>query len=168
MDVRFVWVVSYRAYGLLDQREPVTLAEAGTINKKAESIRRMTTSTALLDGSKPIKFLSFLKLVKDCFDDAMISEGLAVRVPVHLLEGSARSFYYTRSGTGAIPSSAKQSSKFSWPHMVAALLQHYLTGFLLRQGGEAVMQARQKLDEDENAFAERIEGAAKDCRYVYT
>ena len=168
MDVRFALVVSYRAYRLLDQREAVTLAEAGTIHKKAKSIRRMTTGTACFDGSKPIKLLSFLKLVKESFDDARIPEGMAVRVLAHLLEGSARSFYYTRSGTGAVPSSAKQFSMFSWPHMVAALLQRYLTEDILHQAGEAVMQARQKPDEDENASAERIEEAARDCTDVYT
>ena len=163
MDVRFALVVSYRPYRLLDQREAVTLVEASTIHKKAKSIRRMTTGTACFDGSKPIKLLSFLKLVKESFDDARIPEELAVPVLAHLLEGSARSFYYTRSGTGAIPSSAKRSSKFSWPHMVAALLQRYLTEDVLHQAGKALMQARQKPDQDENAFAERIEEAARDC-----
>ena len=128
----------------------------------------MTTGTACFDGSKNIKHFRFLKLVKESFDDARISEGPAVRVLADLLESSARRFYYTRSGTEAIKSSAKQSSKFSWPHMVAVLLQRYLTEDVLHQAGEAVMQARQKPDEDENDFAERIEEAARDCAGVCT
>ena len=39
---------------------------------------------------------------------------------------------------------------------------------ILHQAGEAVMQSQQKPDEDENASAERIEEAARDCTYVYT
>ena len=147
MDVRSALVVSHWAYRLLDQREAVTVSGSGTIRKKAKSIRRMTTGTACFEGSKPIKLLSFLKLVKESFDDTRISEGLAVRVLAPLLQGGSRSFYYKRRGTGAISSAAKQSSKSSWPHMVAALLQRYLTEDVLHQPGEAVKQARQKSNE---------------------
>ena len=112
MDVRFALVVSYRAYGHLNRWEAVTITDVGSIQKKAKHVRRMTTGTACIDGSNPIKLLRSLKLLMN-FDDARISEGLPVRILADLLEGSATSFYYTQSGSGSIPSSAIQSAKFS-------------------------------------------------------
>ena len=51
---------------------------------------------------------------------------------------------------------------------MAALIQRYLTDDVLQDPGEAVMRATQSPEEDENAFAERIEEANRNCTDVYT
>lgn len=52
--------------------------------------------------------------------------------------------------------------------MMASIIQRYLNMDVFHNTGEVGMRARKSPKENENAFAERIEEASRDCTHVYT
>ena len=64
-----------------------------------------------------------------------------------------------RSETGALGG--------AWPYLIHELIETYLTDEVLQSAYEQVTDARQKANEDENTFANRIKKPERDCCNVF-
>ena len=98
----FKLVVSYRAYRLKDIDPVVRSEQSKLVRRGAKEFKRLTGERTSLDGSKPIKLLSFLRTVQKTFNDGGVSEGLAARALYYLLGGEAQDFYTSRVTTAVI------------------------------------------------------------------
>ena len=135
--------------------------------RSAKEVQRLTGERATFDGSKPFKLLSFLHTVQETFDDGGVSEGLAARALYYLLCGEAQDFYTSRVTTGTNPSGEAKPTPFTWPLVIHAMIQRYLTDDVFQEAYDSVTRARQAADEDEDAFAVRMEASTRDCSGVF-
>ena len=137
------------------------------VRRNAQEFQRLTGGRATFDGSKPIKLLSFLRTAQETFADGGVSEGLADRALYYLFGGGAQDFYTSRVTTGTNPSGGAKPTPFTWPYVIHAMIQRYLTDDVFQEAYDSVTRARQGADEDEDAFAVRMEASARDCSGVF-
>ena len=164
LQTPFVKAVSYRAYRLLNARQSMTAEEAGRAHKKASYIRGAFPHIANFSGRNPSKLLSFLKQFKSACDHMGIHEGLAVRVISFFLEEEAYRFFGTLSS-----SSLRRVGGLNlvWPVLVHRLLKRYCTEDVLTKAYDKVVRAKQRDNESEGDFADRIQDAAIECGDVF-
>ena len=137
------------------------------VRRSAKEVKRLTGERASFDGSKPTKLLIFLRTVQETFDDGGVSEGLATRALYYLLGGEAQDFHMSRVTTGTNLSGGAKPTPFTSPHVIHAMIQRYLTEDVLQEAYDSVTRARQGADEDDDAFAVRMEASARDCSGVF-
>ena len=158
--------ISCRAYRLKDIDSVVRSEQSKLVRRSAKDVKRLTGERASFDGSEPIKLLSLLRTVQETFDDGGVSEGLAARALYYLLGGEAQAFYTSRVATGLNPSGGAKPNAFTWPLVIHAIMQRYLTEDVLQEAYDSVTRARQGTDEDEDVFAVRMEASARNCSGV--
>ena len=69
--------------------------------------------------------------------------------------------------TATNPSGGAKPTPFTWPHVIHAVIQRYLSDDVLQEAYDRVTRARQGADEDEVAFAVRLEASVRDCSGVF-
>ena len=162
----FVRAVSYRAYRLRLVREDLSEADAGKVVKRADALRGAFPHLRNFSGKHPVLLLTFLKQFKAACDLSEIYEGLATRVVSLFLEEDAYRFYTTLT-SAALQSSGQALRPLPWPVLVHRLLKRYCSEDALSKAYEKVTRARQRDNETESAFADRIHQAAIECGDVF-
>ena len=161
----FETVIDYRFYRLNNRCAFPTADELNFMHKTKRALEHLHSSLEPYDGSDPVGLIDFLCNIKDGVDSLGKSEAVAVRVLSYFLIGPAKDAYTSQVS----PSTKKNVSPLSgtWPFVVNALLERFLTRDVLREAHDRVVNARQMDGEDEVAFAQRVDNAARACRYVF-
>ena len=161
----FETVIDYRFYRLNNRCALPTGNELDYMHKTKRSLEHLHSSLEPFDGSEPIDLIDFLCTMKEGMDALGKSEAVAVRVLSYFLTGAPKDVYVGQVS----PSTKKRVSPLAgtWPFVVHALLQRFLTRDVLREAHDKVVNARQMDGEDEIAFAQRVENAARACRFVF-
>ena len=166
LQAAFGHAVSYRAYRLLRMHETVDDSEAAKVLKRANSIRGAFPHIKNFSGKHPARVITFLKQFKIACDLSGIHEGLAVRLVSFFLEGDAYSFYTTMT-TAAFRKPGPNQRQLAWPVLVHRLLKRYCSEDVLAKAYEKVTRARQRDNEGEGEFADRIQESAIECGDVF-
>ena len=160
----FVRAVSYRAYRLEDVS--VQIGEQSKVHKRATALRDNFPHITNFTGRHPVKLLSFLQQFKAACDFSGINEGLAVRVISFFLEGDAHRFYMTQT-TAALRRRGRYVQELVWPVLVHRLLKRYCSEDALTKAYDKLTRAKQRDNELEAEFADRIHEAAIECGDVF-
>ena len=161
----FTEVISYRAYRLRITRGEVSLFESGNITRIKRLFDDLYPGFAPFDVSTPIRLLEFLTTLRDGFNALGASEAVASLLLTYYLEGSAKTLYASQGSSGVRSDAGALGD--TWPYLIHELIKRYLTDDVLKSANEQVTDARQKANEDENTFADRIAKAARDCCNVF-
>ena len=161
----FAEVISYRSYRLRNTRGDVTLAESGSITRIKRRFDDFYPRFAPFDGSTPIRLLEFLTTLRDVFNALEASEAVAASLLTYYLERSTKTLYASQRSSGVRSEAGALAG--TWSYLIHELIKGYLTDDVLQTAYEQVTDARQKANEDENAFADRVAKAARDCCNVF-
>ena len=161
----FESAVSYKTYRLSNPLRSILDRDAGKILKRAGTIRDAYSFIENFSGRQPVKLITFLKQLVVAFEDMDVYEGLAVRMISFFLEEDAHRFY-TSLTSSAIRRQGPRVG-ITWPVLVHELLKRYCTEDVLAKAYEKVTRARQKDNEDEGQFHDRISAAALECGSVF-
>ena len=148
---RFVDVVNYQAYRLLDTKQEVGRKEYGYLGRYGRRLETVMDKNKF-DGSEPTQVLQFLRTFKTQCDFNGITEGCAVLILPRFLEETALETYqsavdYTGVGMGGVS---------SYPEAVHYLLQRFASDLHLEPAIERFEALRQRDDEEEIAFGKRL------------
>ena len=158
-------VVSHETYRLHDKRTILAPNENLELHRIKRQLEGLIPTLKPFNGTNPIKLLRYFADLRHGFDDLGIPEAAAVRSLHFLLEEEARTFYESVAARGTL--FATRSREFTWPHVVHALLDRYLTISNFQKAHDRVTLISQKPAEDENAYADRITAASHDCSNVF-
>ena len=86
-------VANYRVYRLDNTSRLVPSVDAGRIAKYVQRGRGLRPKMNRFDGTDAIRLLPFLKDIQITFNAQHLTEGVAIRVLAHFLEGDAERFY---------------------------------------------------------------------------
>ena len=161
----FATVVSYETYRLHDKGTVLSPNENLELHRIKRKLEGPIPTLKLFNDTNPIKLLRYLAELRYWFDGVVVPEAAAVRRLHFLLEGEAKTFYESFAARGTL--SATRSREFTWPHVMHALLDRYLTDSELQKAHDRVTLISQKPAEDENAYADRIIAASRDCSNVF-
>ena len=161
----FATVVAYETYRIHDQRTilaPNQNLELHRVKRKPEGL---IPTLKPFNGTSPTKLLRYFAELRHGFDALGVPEAAVVRSPHFLLEGEATTFYGSSAARGNL--SATRIRESTWPHVVNALLDRYLTDSELQKAHDRVTLISQRPAEDENEYADRIIAASHDCSNVF-
>ena len=161
----FATIISYETYRIHDKRIIVAPNENLELHRTERKLEGLIPTLKSFNGTNPIKLLGYFAEIRHGFDALGVPEAAAVRSLHFLLEGEARTFSELFAGRGTL--SATSSREFTWPHVVHALLDRYLTDSELQKAHDKVTFISQKPAEDENAYEDRIIAASHDCSSVF-
>ena len=168
--VGFSEAVNYRTYRLRNLSPIATDYELTNMVKLKKKVIAHDSRVEHFDGSDPMYLLTFLSTLRDIYNDLSFTEGMAVRLLASLLDKDSTALeVYTTQITAA---SAQRIGSFSpsstWPHVVNALIRHYLSDDVLQKASDAVTMARQLENESEHTFSMRVQALARVCRSAFT
>ena len=109
--------------------------------------------------------MEILTTLRNGFNALEASEAVASLLLTYYLEGSAKTLYASQRSFGARPEAGALGG--TWPYLIQELIKRCLTDDVLQSAYDRVPDARQKENEDENTFADRIAKAARDCCNVF-
>ena len=92
--------------------------------------------------------------LRDGFNALEASEAVAALLLTYYLERSAKTLYASQRSSGLRSEAGALAG--TWPYLIHELIKRYLTDDVLQADYEQVKDARQKSNEDENEFADRI------------
>jgi len=95
-----------------------------------------------------------------------LTEGIGVRLLSYVLIDDAKKVYITQSTSGQRV--GPFSHHGSWPHVVNALIRHYIHDDLLQKASDAVVTAQQLDGESESTFSYRLQALARSCPDVFS
>ena len=119
----------------------------------------------MFDGTKPIKLLEFLATVREGFNALRASEALAVLSLAYYLECQAKTHYTVLTTPGVRTTTSILGG--TWQALVDSFIKRYLTDDILQAAYDKITDAKQKQDEYENAFADRLTSATRESCHVY-
>ena len=119
----------------------------------------------VFDGIKPIKLLKFLATVRESFNALRASEALAVLALAYYLDGQAKTHYTALPTPGVRTTTSILGG--TWPALVDSFIKRYLADDILQAAYDKITDAKQKQDEDENAFADRLKSASRESCNVF-
>ena len=161
----FATVASYEAYRLHDKRTILAPYENLELHRIKRKLEGLILTLKPFNGTNPIKLLRYFAELRHGFDALGVLEATAVRSLHFPLEGEGRTFYESFAAPGTL--SATRSREVTWPHVVHALPDRYLTNSESQKAHDRVTLISQKPTEDENAYADRIIAASNDCSNVF-
>ena len=158
--------IDYRSYrlantSLVDNQSMVCRGNAPRI---VQRMRALLPQLKTFDGKEPIALLTFLSHLRRALDGVQLTEGAAVRIISWFLEGDALQTYASCAFTGV---RRAYDTMVTWPRVVNALLERYLTDDILGDALNRITSAMQKDEETETAFMRRIETYADECCGVF-
>ena len=164
----FDLVVSYRYYRLKNKSltTDTPTGKSRSLYKLTEKIRNFNASFTPFDGTEPIDILRFLAEFQDACDSCGVSEGEATKLLKYFLEGEPQRFIAAEARKRKLLNHLHQ--QITWPQAVNALLARYATDNVLADAYDAVTRIRQGPDEDEAAYADRLQDAALLCANVFS
>ena len=153
---------SYRPYRLLNADETQdrhVFSHAHKFRRRAEA----TMKACKFDGSKPIESLQFLRMFKTKRDKNDIADGAALIILPDYLAGAAETTSLNelelgKEGFGGIS---------SYCHAVQFLLRRFAADRYIDRAVEDFESVRQKYDEDEKTYAQRLRAKARCFGAVY-
>ena len=159
----FRHALSYRTYGLQNTDSTQDRDVFANSYKQRRRIEA-TMRDAKFDGSKPIEALSFLRMFKTQCDKNAISEGAALLLLPDFLVGDAEQIYQNELELG----DEGVGGTTSYCHAVQFILRRYAADRYIDRAVEELENARQKDNEDETAYARRLQSKAKCFGGVYS
>ena len=160
-DPRFDRLLSYRFYRLANRTQ--TRNSKGTQQLRG-FIRQMNTTLGedKFSGADPILVFDFLIRIFEEADNLGMSESQALAVLPYYLSGNARALYKTarRGKTG--------QGVHSWCEAVQWLLRTYANSAAIRDAVQEFRSTKQKVDETEVPYGNRVSIAAYRCGNVFT
>ena len=103
--------------------------------------------------------------LRDGFNALEASEAVAALLLTYYLEESAKTLYASQRSSGVRSEAGALAG--TWPDLIHELIKRYLIDDVLQSAYEQVTDARQKSNEDENEFADRIAKAAREYCNVF-
>ena len=161
----FKLVVSYRHYRLTDTRADLQEFESTMLYKIKRRFDSLYPTFQVFDGTKPFKLLEFLATVREGFNALRASESLAVLALAYYLDGQAKTHYTALTTPGVRTTTSILGG--TWPALVDSFIKRYLTDDILQAAYDKITDAKQKQDEVENAFADRLISAAREYCNVF-
>ena len=161
----FRHLVDYRSYRLQNTSPTMSDREYKHLHTLKRTIDARFPSIGTFSGSDGMLLFAFLSELVEAFNDQSISEGTAVHTLAAYLSDQARSTYDSH----VRPGRSTQASRLraTWPYVVHALLERFVTDELLRNEHRVISDAKQNTDETVNDYALRLEDAADRCRHVF-
>ena len=159
-------VIDYRTYRL---RNTSLIDNQGTLfggsaTKLVNRVRHLMPRMADFDGRQPLDVLRFLRDFRQAADGIKLTEGGAVRAVSWFLDKDALRTYSLFAFSGV---RRTDDTDATWPRVVNALLERYLTDEILGDAYSKVTTATQEPNEGESRFLERIESYADECCGVF-
>ena len=114
-------------------------------------------------GADPIRVISFLARCKENFDNANMTEAMALMALPHLLLPPAKEAYESQKGLHR-----KSQGIASWPAAVNWLLRTYATNLEIEHDLTELRELRQKPGEHETEYATRMLNALGRCGDVHS
>ena len=114
-------------------------------------------------GVDPIRVISFLAQCKENFENANMTEAMALMALPHLLSPLAEEAYESQKGLHC-----KSQGIASWAAAVNLLLPTYATNLEIEQAFSTLRDTRQKPGELETEYATRISTALGRCGDVHS
>ena len=161
----FTSVVSYKTYRVRVKRTILAPNENLELHRINRKLQGLIPTLQPFNGMNPIKLLNFFSELRYVFDALGGPKVAAVRSLHFLLGGGAKTFYESFSAGGT--PSATRSSELKWPHRVHARLDRYLTDSELQNAHDRVTLISQRPAQDENAYADPIIAASRDCSNAF-
>ena len=157
-DPEFGPVVSYRRYRLQNTNPDTGPAVSRHVGEYAK-LFQPTMKNRKFNGSIPIAILDFLSSFKRTCDEHGVSEGLALLVVPHFLEGEVRALVeenFELSGIGL-------GGYRTWPEAVQLLLMNYAKDDQIKKAMREFQNCSMREDEDEMTFGRRLQRLARLC-----
>ena len=161
----FTDVISYRSYRLRNTRGEATLVESCRYTRIKRRLDDLYPGFAPFGGSPPIRLLEFVTTLQDGFNALKASGVVAALLLTYYLEGSAKTLYAPQRSSGV--RSEAGALVGTCTYLIDELIKRDLTDDVLQSAYEQVTDARQKANEDENEFADRIARGARECCNVF-
>ena len=159
-DGRYDKLLSYRYYRLkrvIQTRNSSSTTRLISLIKNLE----LTFSERKFDGKDPILILDFLARFTEECDILGMTEGQAFMALPKFLAKTAATQYRARQHGG------HAGGITAWPEAVQYLLRTYATPGAIRRATSDLRTIRQLPDEDESAYAARINEAAYRCGNIH-
>ena len=160
----FTSSVDYRTYRLPNTRAELSEHEVTNLHKIKKNIDNAITIPTF-SGIPAINLLSFLRT----FVRAMVHRNQPEAVAANLLP------LYTTDDANRVVSrcihqydAVNNPYSHTYPHMVHALIERYLTDDVLQEAEDKVMLAHQEDSETEKEFCDRLLNAVQECANVFT
>ena len=154
---RFRGACNYRAYRLVNTDPTVDARVYATTRKRVQYLL-VVMGEYKFSGADPIKVISFLARCMENFDNAEMSEAMALMALPHPLTPPAKEAYESQRGYFR-----RSQGIASWPSAVNWLLRTYATNIQIEQALSVVRDLRQKPGEVENEYATRMLAALARC-----
>ena len=159
---RFRGACNYRAYRLVDT-DPTVNAKVYATTRKRVQYLLVVMGEHTFSWYDPVKVICFLARCKENFDNAEMSEAMALIALPHLLNPPAKGAYeshreYFRRNPGIA----------SWPAAVNWLLRTYATNIQIEQALSVVWDLRQKPGEVETEYTTRMLTALARCEDIHS
>ena len=161
----FKEVISYETNRLKYERSKLYASEGCEIHRQKKRIGGLLHTLREFDGNKPIAILTSLSQLRERLNALGVSEAAAVRVIAFVLAGDAKSFYDSVRMGGS--RSRTVTKTYTWPHVVHALIDRYLTDTELQNAYDRVTLIAQRTNETENEYSDSIFEAARDFANVF-
>ena len=154
--------MNYRSYRLVRPKQERTAREVGKVQSRASKIEAAIGSK--FSGSDPVRIFSSLRDIVQEANNNRLTEGQLFLAVPRLLTGHAKTHFETsrdgsRRGTESIS---------SWPETVNFLLTAYATPRAITAALDDLRDMRQKRDETESAFSDRLNAAISRCGGVHS
>ena len=159
-------LVDYRQYRLSNTASRMSDREARDQGGLKRAIDQRYPNIGTFSGTDGMALLAFLHDLVEAFDDKQVSEAAAVQLLGLWLTDRAKSVYDSLIRNGR--STVQSRMRSTWPFVVHALLDKFITDDLLRDERKVVTDARQKDNENVREYARRLEEAADRCRHVFS
>ena len=155
----FKSLVSYRTYRLRNTDQKVDSSVTGRVNANLKRLKHCLDFK--FSGEPAIQVVDFLRTFKEAADLNAIGEGEAAILLSYFLEGRAKSGLSSRMKHIA-------ASMPKYPAAVQWLLQSFATEAVIAASYQKVFTARQLSEENETAFANRINRYAAEAGSVFS
>ena len=160
---RYVDLVDYRCYRLLRVKQTRTPNETGKVNSLTSKMEK-ALGERKFDGKDPVLIFSALSNIVEEADNMKMTEAQLFLAVPRLLSGAARDhFVDTRDGSRRGGESLR-----SWPETVNFLLSAYARPRVISGALDDLRELRQRRDEEESEFSDRLCRALGRCGGVHT
>ena len=161
----FKVLVDYRQYRLSNMTSRMSDQEARDLSGLKRAIVQRYPNVGTFSGTDGMALLAFLHDLVEAFNDRRVSEAAEVQLLGLWLTDRAKSVYDSLIRNGR--STMQSRMRTTWPFVVHALLDKFITDDLLRDDRKVVTDAQQKENENVREYARRLEEAADRCRHVF-
>ena len=157
-DPEFGPVLSYRRYRLQNTDAEIGPSVSRYVGEHVK-LFQPTLKNRKFDGSIPIAILDFLSAFKKTCDEHGVTEGLALLILPHFLEGDVRALVdenFELSGIGI-------GGFRTWPEAIQLLLMNYAKDAHIKDAMHEFQNCAMRDGEDEMTYGRRLQKLARLC-----